>query len=191
MSLYKYWKKRFEKMGNRYVGHVSMDDQQVEDQMRFFWSNICPHIGSTSGTVLDFGCGYGRLYPYLNCDCYLGVDILDAFEDVEDNQVSVLADEAGERHWGLDPDSADTLFAISVFEYIVDDIYLDNHCKQIRKICKTGADVFIIDSVEGTEKHMKPRSVIDLQSRLSMELNTLETIKQGRFQHQLIHGTMI
>ena len=65
-----YWERRYEEQGRKTIGHISFSQKEFEERsarLCEFVRNIITKKGvfPTGGSILDFGCGWGRLSKVL------------------------------------------------------------------------------------------------------------------------------
>ena len=158
-----YWNDRARLNGPSYVGPGNKPDLNTE-QGEEFRGLIGEFLGSRDcGFLLDFGSGSGRLSPALasHSSRYLGVDIAKAgirmaMRDFPDMGSRWLQDDA----ISLPDNSVDTLAAITVFQHIVSPEDWALWTRELRRVLKPEAQIFIIDmqwSRRRVHSHMRLR----------------------------------
>lgn len=73
-----YWEDRWCREGTSTVGHVGDSGQEFKKQTALYGQALVKTLGlSRVERLLDFGCGWGRMFNYLSplCSEYVGVDL--------------------------------------------------------------------------------------------------------------------
>ena len=133
------------------------------------------------GTVLDVGCGYGRLAPvFCGADLtYTGIDVSpDAIESARlfEPKGRYLVGSALVCDWG---GPFDVIAAMYVLAHFVDDQDWSDLLRRISTSLRSGGYMIFADNLDAVEKtpalHVKNRSLSDYAgafSRLSMRIDT-------------------
>ncbi len=109
--------------------------------------NLVPELKTTDSMIFDFGCGYGRTLNQLKSAGFtniFGSDIsMPMLERAKKTGASVL--QSGARNIPFKNDSFDFVFLIAVLTCIVDSNRQLELVKEIKRILKPGAILFVAD----------------------------------------------
>lgn len=151
-----YWPARYREQGAVYVARHGMTPKESAKQAAEF----CRHIAPSSGNVLDFGCGVGRLVRHLAPPAreYLGMDICGEaleFARKAHGANSVLFEHASSLE--MMPDGYFDLTVCCTVLQHVPDSEIDGLMAELKRV--TGGRFCIIDSAEfeSEAEHMFPR----------------------------------
>jgi 2-polyprenyl-3-methyl-5-hydroxy-6-metoxy-1,4-benzoquinol methylase len=148
-----YWEKRWKKQGRETVGHVGASKKGFDEQTKSYSDAIRAGLlferEDTFRHVLDFGCGWGRMYPLLSSlsEEYTGVDL--AHEAV---RVATAAHPQGHfHHWrnlmakGRDGDF-DAIVCCTVLQHIVDREILETTAYALSRMLADDGVVVLLEN---------------------------------------------
>lgn len=170
-----YWHERAIRQGPAYVGpggHEARSDREA----RLFRVALRMAFGDeTFGHVLDFGCGSGRMAPFLaeHCERYTGADISEpgilyaADRNVECASFVWLDGET----LPLPDASVDLIVATVVFQHIPPTGF-GIWTSELRRVLKPDGQALVIDSnpVDEPYPHMHPRTPEQVGEALGMDV---------------------
>lgn len=115
---------------------------------------VMPHLPTDCWSVLDFGCGYGRMYPMLSkiSQHVTGIDFIPepiriAREKYPDDEyVTWLVHDVLTDTPLFSAECFDLVFVCQVLQHVVE----DRHCRIIiqalREACKSGGTILLVES---------------------------------------------
>lgn len=151
-------------------------------QFKMVWPHVLAALTGTERRALDFGCGTGRWTPHLaaHIGYALGVDLLPEFVDYAEAHrpptcgLSRLEYRPYMRGHIPAPDASfDVLWVCMVLGAILDDDMLAATARELRRVLRPGALVFLIDSVSRDDgqpirtSHWVSRTVEEYQAVLA------------------------
>ena len=155
-----YWSTRFQKQGAKYAGKSGEDlDQQtarIEGLLRSKFTDACFYENG-----LDFGCGVGRLIPFLTnyCGHIWAADIIP--EMLEQAKTQGLNVTTWCTSWPYKFPAADgqidLLWSSMVLQHLVDDDIFNVVMSELKRILRPGARVLLLDNAQDKAPHVKPR----------------------------------
>lgn len=203
-----YWAGRCAKQGPAYVtnaARIARDPSWAERQLDAFTAAI-PVESLRGAVVLDFGCGVGRLSPFVaqHATFYDGVDIVEEAIVIADREHGRPAGKVGkdcavtfhhlaEDRLPFDAGTFDTILAVTVFQHMPDRdlrIWAD----ELHRVGVAGATYVIIDARprESSAEHMFHRAPRTIEHALGITLIVERPVEVDGIDHQhLLVGTKI
>jgi len=184
----KYWTKRKKQFGDRAVGNVAEDRTRQGTVISAELAKVLDNRFYTHG--LDFGCGYGRLMPYLSAHCghIWAVDIFDDWVDrssLENNNVTPVT-----------LDSYVLPFETGTFDLVADimtvqSINEKDQATTLRELARVTASGGKIISLMKNGQQLKKLDVSKLLKLSGFTQTNLDHIDKKRDQYCLIAGTRL
>lgn len=189
----RFWHERAIRFGDGYVGRVNESWQQQQ-------KNIEKHLKAKLGNehymdVLDFGCGWGRLIPFL-CNYSGHIWAADIVEtaiqragEMAPNVTAVAIPKTGNIE--LPTSSIDLVVVVSVFHFFKEDCLFNVFTKELSRVVKPGGRVIVIDNAVDKDYHVKPRSDKEIAASLCLRegwSSDKVTINRRQLDHWLIDG---
>ena len=174
-----YWKNRLEDLGDTYVGRRGQSSDEVQRQMESFWTQLQPLVPQPCGKVLDFGCGVGRLAPYLSpkVESYVGVDLCQEALEIAPQLDNVEYIHLSEDALPFADASFNLITSITVIQHIVEESQYRLWCSELRRVLKPEGQFLIIDNTKKAlslkllqAKHVRDRSPDEIVEALGARI---------------------
>lgn len=150
-----YWDDRWKKQGMITVGHVGSTDEQQREQAHAYGTAI-QSVVKRGAHVLEVGCGWGRLVPYIiegGVASYDGVDI--AAEAIRWAQGQEYSIQRYASFRTVPPGDLscfpsgkfDTVVCCTVLQHITDDGLLVRTVTEIMRVLAPGGRIILLENV--------------------------------------------
>jgi SAM-dependent methyltransferase len=188
-----FWRTKSAK-GDSYVGRSGEDHlrqkKAVEDLLA---TRLNP--SDFFEDALDFGCGYGRFDPFLSrfCGHIWAVDIVPGLAERAMDSTPTLTGitlESPDRIPFRDR-KIDLVWSCLVFQHLTDFGLFSRACSEIRRVCRAGARILIVDNAVDRAFHVTPRGPEILARELGFRPGWQSyriTINSRPLDHWLIDG---
>lgn len=206
-----YWNDRWRKQGRATVGHVGDSQDGFDRQTRVYVKAIRDGLLCSTGrrggpttcmtkppyysALLDFGCGWGRLYPYLSglTEVYLGVDLSgEAVRHARDAHGAPEAfgvwDEVRMLEHAL---RFDAIVCCTVLQHIVDAGVLARTAEALTKMLDEDGRLVLLENVTPLKPkpHIHYRTFADYQNLFpALYWSHLDTVVHKGESHALMVG---
>ena len=170
-----YWQKRHKKHGRAYIGDISNwnDEDLTEQQGEQFWSQLEPRLPDPEHvqTVLDFGCGWGRMTrklkdKYPDADVY-GVDMVPGAIETAQATIMDCTFACDSRIPGDFP-NFDLIVTCTVLQHVTDPTTWELLCADFENRCHLGGRLLMLEELgDNTAKHVANHTLISLRQDLS------------------------
>lgn len=175
-----YWADRFALQGPTYVAPTRTSS---DEQAAAFAAVLQPYV---TGRVLDYGCGVGRLAPFLApLGDYVGADINSPalVHARETNPDLTFLDVGADGRIPLEPGTVDMVVSVTVLQHVPTAIIVQT-CGELRRVLRPGGRVLLIEDAnpEGARpaRHMAFRSAERYADLLRAELLWREVVSAER-----------
>lgn len=189
-----YWAGRYQKQGEQFVGKAGEDyrlqTSRLEDLLRQKFTPECFYENA-----VDFGCGWGRMLPFLAnyCGHIWAADIVPAM--LEQARLQGLNITTWCSAWPYKfpakDGQIDLLFSAFVLQHIVDEGIFAVVTAELKRILRPGARILLIDNAQDKAKHVKARGPEVLAGLLGMREGwkaVKVTVNRRPNDHWLIDG---
>jgi SAM-dependent methyltransferase len=189
-----FWENKFRSQGESYVGRKGEDfelqTKRIESLLR-----TRLQVSDFYKNALDFGCGCGRMLPFLSqfCGHLWAADIMPSVLMNASKVVpNVTAFQIGfplKFPW-REP-RIDFLWVGLVFQHLTDEPIFRDACEELKRVLRPGARVLILDNGVDRAPHVMPRGPERLGAALNLALGwhaEKATINNAPGDHWLLDG---
>ena len=157
-----YWNERHKQKGKYAVGHAGMGDALFNQQTELFHGHIATEVNELMEelnrfiTVLDYGCGYGRLMERLDlldrAYGYIGVDVASGpIGQLKDKGVPARLVDQHNLMPTLSRLHTDIVVCCTVLQHIMNDVLVVDLIRKFYEITPEHGRILLIENVHDAE----------------------------------------